>query len=709
MPVMESQHFLEDIFPQNVLYAVTIRSPIAKGYLKFIQVPTLPDNYKLITARDIPGVNKLEGTSMPILADKELSYIGEPVAILVGDNRNKLQELYSRLQVICDEETPVFLNKDPNIKSEAVRNIIVGDTHEAFGSRGRIVTSSYSTGIQEHWYAEPIGAVSYYKEVTEGKKKNAEASSFSKLVVLTATQWPNHVKRSVIKTLGIDSSGISVRPSALNIHMDGKLWYPSLVACHASLTTFITKKPVRLILTREEDFFYTPKRCSANIHIASVIDDNGNINGTEIDISVNLGAFGVNANEIIDQVCLGALGFYKYDNLRISARARCTNIPPQGPFAGFGLAQGLFAIERHVSQIADIVGEDPAAWRARHVDPRLLLPVMSSKSGITGEDLVNAVAKKSDYYRKWASHELIRQSRNTALERGDNPRGIGIAVGYQGSGLLYHGDDKGIYSVEVTLTKDGILEIKSGISTSEDYNKIWEKVAHETMSIKPDMVHIISTHTLDCGPSCSSRNITALTKLVEKCCLAIRKQRFHDPLPITVRRSIKPQSGSVRGGLWEAMDVSGFTKPGLCACVVEVSVDLVECLPVIRGVWLTIDGGKIISENRAKRSLMRAAAQAIGWAFTENIEYTNGFLPRSQYENFTIFSPVDIPPIHIDFLESDSSEPKGIGDLPSACIPAAFVQAVSQAMGYSFKSIPLKRKDIWEMLRQKSIVRQDIK
>jgi len=705
---MESQHFLEDIYPQNTLFAITIRSPVAKGYIKFIQVPTLPDHYKLITAKDIPGVNKLEGTNVPILADRELAYIGEPVAILIGHNKNKLNELSSKFQIVYDSETPVFSCKEPDAKPIAVREVTVGDTHEAFGSSGRVVTGSFSTGIQEHWYAEPIGAVSYFKNETGENKKKSDAS-LSKLVVLTATQWPSHVKRSVIKVLGIDQSLISIRPTALNLHMDGKLWYPSLVACHAALAAFTVKKPVRLILTREEDFLFTLKRAASNIDIASVIDENGNINGTEIDICVNLGAYGVNANEILDQVCLGALGFYKFDNLKITAKAVCTNIPPQGPFAGFGIAQGLFAIERHVSQIADMTGEDPAAWRMQRLDTRILLPAMSSKQANTGEELINAVTKTSDYYRKWASHELLRQSRKTALERSDNPRGIGIAVGYQGSGLLHHGKDSGTYSVEVTLTKDSILEIKAGISTSEDYNKIWEKVAHETMSIKPDMVHIISTHTLDCGPSCSSRNITALTKLVEKCCLAIRKQRFHDPLPITVRRSIKPQSGSVRGGLWEAPDVSGFLKPGLCACVVEVSIDLVECLPVIRGVWLAVDGGKIISKNRAKRSMMRGAAQAIGWAFTENIEYIDGFLPRSQYDNFTIFSPVEIPPIHIEFMENDTSEPKGIGDLPSTCIPAAYVQAVSQAMGYSLKSIPLKRKDIWEMLRQKNVVRQEMK
>jgi CO/xanthine dehydrogenase Mo-binding subunit len=701
---MDAVPFLEDIYPHNLLYAVTIRSPIAKGFLKLIQFPILPNNYSIITARNIPGENRLEDTDIPILAYSNLSYIGEPVAILLGQDKTKLEELASKCKVIVDEEKAV-LSCD-GVEPSAVREIQFGDTSEAFEKTDRIVTGTYKTGIQEHWYAEPVGAVTWYKhehdETKDAKSKKTEKT----LIVRTATQWPYHVKRSIARVLGLEAAKVSVEPTALSLHMDGKLWYPSLIACQAALGTYISKRPVRLILSREEDFFYTPKRCNANIGIASTIDVNGSITAAEIEISVNLGAYAVNGDEILDQVCLGSLGLYNCDNLKITAKAGRTNIPPQGPFTGFGLAQGSFAMERHVSLIADIVSQDPAQWRINRIDPRIILPAgQSNRNSVSGEEIIGAAAKMSDYYRKWASYELLRRSRKgKPNEKGENPRGIGIAAGLQGSGMLYYGEDKGSYSVEVTLTKETILEIKTSISSSEDYNKIWERVASETMSIHPEMVRIVLDQAPDCGPSCSSRNITAITKLVEKCCLAIRKQRFHDPLPITVRRSTKPQSGALWGGRFTAkagkvMDIGGFSKLGMAAAVVEVTIDIAECIPKIRGVWLAVDGGKIISANRARRSLTRGAAQALGWAFTENIEYINGALPKNQYDNFALFSPVDIPPINIDFISGESKEPKGIGELPFTCIPAAFLQAVSQAMDNCFKSIPLKRKDIWEMVR----------
>jgi CO/xanthine dehydrogenase Mo-binding subunit len=703
---METPVFLEDIYPHDLLYAVTIRSPCAKGVLKDIQFPELPENYFTITAKNIPGENKLEETSMPILADGNLSYIGEPVALILGPDKLKLEEYAGECKVTVDEENPVFSFEDTeeiDDHNEVTRNLEIGNIHQFFENTEKIVKGNYVTGIQDHWYAEPIGAITWFENEKKdtSKKENKKSVSVKVLVIRTSTQWPYHVKRSIARVLAMDPAEISVEPTTLSLHMDGKLWFPSLLACHSALGTFITKKPVRLVLNREEDFLFSPKRSMANINIMTSIDDNGKIKAANIDITVNLGAYGVNSNEILDQICVGCIGNYNIENLELSARAKRTNIPPQGPFSGFGLSQGFFAIERHVSKIADLIGQDPAQWRKNHINSR--------KIQISQDALIESAARFSDYYRKWASYELLRQNyRGKTQEKGENPRGIGIALGFQGNSLLYSGNDNGHYTVETTLTTDGFLEVRTSISSSEDFKRLWEKVAIKIMSLEPDKLRIITKNSPDSGPSCASRNITVLTKLVEKCCIAIQKQRSKSPLPLTVSRSIKPQNGSLLNGLFpppagKTMDINGFLKPGGASAVVEVSIDTVECIPKIRGVWLVVEGGQIISVNRSKRSLTRKAVQALGWAYTECIEYINGILPRDQYQNFLIPSPADIPPIHINFLEDNNSETRGIGELAFTCIPSAFLQAVSQAMDFSFQSIPLKRNDIWEMIRLKNL------
>ena len=556
--------FVQDIYPNNALYAVTIRSPVAKGRLKSIDCPILPDNYFFIKASDIPGKNQIEGTDLPILTGDNLSYIGEPMALLLGPDKTWLEEYSMQCRITLEEEEPLisFLEA-PEEMVLARRDIKIGDPEEAYSRAIKTIQSEYWTGMQEHCYPEPVGAVSWYED--------------GLLVVKTATQWPKHVERSIAGVLDIAPSSLSVRPTLLDPDMDNKLWYPSLIACHASLGTFITKNPVRLILNREEEFLFSPKRPETLISISSALDDNGNIIGTEIDASVNLGAFGVNTEEFLDQIFIGSLGMYNFGSIKFYAKAIRTNIPPAGSFSGFGLSQGFFAHERHVCEIVEEIKQDPVEWRKSHINKTGNIGFNPKN----GEELISAAASMADYYRKWASYELIKKNRTrfTWSENSEGFRGIGIALGCQENGKL---------------------------------------------------------------------------------------------------------------------KASSFPKPGCAASVVEITIDPIEYIPKIRGVWLCIDGGKILNENHARTVLNITAAQAIGWSFEEEIHYSQGMLSHDDFENYTIPVPGDIPPICIDFLNSDSEESKGIGDLPFNCIPAAFLQAVSQAMDRHFCSIPIKRSEILE-------------
>jgi CO/xanthine dehydrogenase Mo-binding subunit len=733
---MDSSGYVDDIVFRYSLFAITIRSPVARGRLKAVDCPKLPGPYTLITAADIPGENRLEDFPVPILASGELSYIGEPVALLAGPDEARLEEYADQCRVRCEEE-PVSGGNIPPQNVYATRIIRSGDTEKAFEKAKTIVSGAYVTGIQEHWYAEPTGAVAGYsglkpgprpeakqgpnpdhdrREEKTGGDKNA-AGGPPPMMIYTATQWPCHVRRSVARALGIPEAQVMVEAARLGVHMDGKIWYPSLIACHAALCAFITRKAVKLILTREEDFRYSPKRNGSEIHIRSALGGKGELLGTEIGLKINLGGQGIFTDEILDRTCLGSLGAYRHGSYTISGTALGTGIPPQGPFSGFGLAQGFFAMERHASHIADTLHQDPAEWRKNfHLEKNQELAIGAVlRETPPFDQLLDTAAAMGDYYRKWASCEILRIHRQkTNWEEGGEPlRGIGIAAGYQGSGFLHAGKDKGNYAVELTLGKDGSLEIKTAMADSGGkYLHIWARMAAEILSISVEKVRLISVNTAfsgpglrssaipDPGPGSLSRNITALTRLVESCCLAIRKQHFRDPLPITVRRSCRP----LKARAWEGKtpdpalcyDSGCFSRPGWGAAVVEVEIDQIEYTPKVRGIWLAVDGGKILSEAGARSSLKTSAIQALCWASREQLEYVDGIISREQFINYKIPAPAELPPIKIDFLWNDTGAPKGIGELPFHCIPAAWLQAVSQAMDHHFQKIPLSSADIWE-------------
>ena len=710
MRVMEEPGFVSDIYRPQMVYATTIRSPVVKGRLQSIDCPKLPSGFALITAKDIPGTNLLENSAMPVLADEELSYAGEPVALLLGPDKNTLEECARNCVVNAKEERPVLsIGEQHADMVVARREVRIGDPEAAFASAKSVVESKYNTGIQEHWYSEPTGAFAWLEQTEEAAEDEGKKARPRTLTVCTATQWPFHVRRSVAQVLGPAAVIINIKPALTGLHMDGKFWYPSLIACHAALGAWLTKKSVRMILTREEDFFFSPKRSKTEIVVSSAIDDKGNVIGMKIKACVNLGAYSVNAQERLDHVYLGCLGVYKVPNIQFSGLAQRTNIPPQGPFAGFGLAEGFFASERQASCIADHLRVDPSQWRKDNfLNGGVLLQGLSSKGKISGEQLIDSAVTMSDYRRKWASYELLkahRKEQGNPPEKGEALRGIGIALGYQGCGLLYPSQDRGNYSIELILEKDGSLEIRTGmISSGCNYGGIWAGIASEILGIDPKLVQVNNgPGSPDSGPSVLSRNIAVITPLVEQACLAIRKQRFRDPLPIKIRRTVRPANNHA----WDqwfpgsTLDAGGFSKLGWASAVVDVAIDPVEYIPKIRGVWLGVDGGKIISQDNARRSLKASVVQALGWTYREQINYVRGIIPTEQFQNFDIPKPSEIPPIAIDFIWNNSDDPKGIGDLPFTCVPAAYLQAVSQALEHNFESVPLKSLDIWYALVKK--------
>jgi CO/xanthine dehydrogenase Mo-binding subunit len=371
-------------------------------------------------------------------------------------------------------------------------------------------------------------------------------------------------------------------------------------------------------------------------------------------------------------------------------------------------------MERHVSRIADAFEMDPAEWRKLNSLGRQKTLAIGAtvKDPIRLDVLLDTAAAMSDYRRKWASYELLRKRRRNDSEGGHSDyakssrealRGIGVACAYQGSGFMYHGADRGNHSVEATLDKEGVLELRAGVvPPRNEAFVIWRTIAMESLSLEADAVRIVCAstgETPDSGPDTLSREITILTRLVERACADIKKQRFRDPLPITVRRSYRP--AKAQGWAGRVFDPQAFSLPGWGAAVVEVEIHPFDYIPKIRGAWLGVDAGKILSEVQARRSLKFSTIQALGWASREQLSYVEGQIPLRHIYDYDIPAPPDIPPVHIDFIWNDTVSPKGIGELPFSCVPAAYAQAVSQAMDHPFEKIPITARDVWEALKLK--------
>ncbi|MDR2702653.1 MAG: molybdopterin-dependent oxidoreductase [Spirochaetaceae bacterium] len=696
---MEKSRFVDDIIIDNALTGILLRSPAASGMLKEIWTPPLPYNVSLVTFADIPGAGvcssdgadnkKGSPFEIPVFPEKELSWYGQPIALLLGPDPDKLRELAEQCIILADEQPPA----EKKIIIE--RNYSAGDTGMAFEKAERIIEGTYTTEVQDPWPSDPPGVI-------------ALPGPENTMTILTSTQWPGHVCASVARCLDIKPAMVKVEPCRLEIHLDGKVWMPSLLACQAAVGARAREKPVKLVLKREEDFLFSSKSVRAAIYIQSALSAHGQILGSRLKITAEFGAFGLFTEEILDRIALGALGAYDHGTIELQTMGLSSPIPPAGPITGFGLTQGFFAAERHASRIADALGEDPAQWRKRFfLNKGKKLAIGTEIRNPLKKELIDTVVSLSDYRRKWAAYELLRKSRRENPLQGrslnDALRGIGIALAWQGSSFLYDclpGPKSQKEGVELTLGKDGVLEIRTNFPWGNNQEQCWQLLVNQILGV--EQIRIVSLSEREepskpipeSGPACLSRSTGVITHLIEMACNTIRKQRFCDPLPITVNRHYHASLAPAWGRPDQKYDENALAPLGWGAAVVEAEIDPAEYVPRIRGIWMALDGGTILTKDRARKSIANAAVHALSWAMHEKALYQNGRIDSNTVKDYPVPGIEDAPFINVHFLES-GEKPKGIGELPFAVVPAAYVQALSQALDYPFQSYPVNTQELW--------------
>lgn len=670
--------FISDIYTRDMLYGATIRSPYARASIRHVYRADLPDGVVCITANDIPGMNELRvhDETMPLLAAGETSYVGEPVAILAGPSQRAVTAAMNSVVVEYEEREPSFSFTRP-ASSHVIAHRVGerGDVKAALGRSVSRVEGIYRTSVQEHLYNEPQGAV-----------VSLENRSF---VVRTATQWPFHVRSTVAAALGIAPRQCIVRPTDPGIALDGKLWYPSVVAAHAALLARATGRPVKLVYSNVEDFRFTPKRAPFTIRYVTGLTREGDLCGADVEITYNAGAYGIFTEEICERVMASTLAAYGCAHLRVSVTAVRTNLPPLNVLSGFCSASALFAAETHVARIAEVVQTDPLEWRRRNgLHERN--GTRTANGDARAARALGAAAEASDFSRKFAAYELQKKRRREFDDLRMPTRGIGIGVGLHGGGFIGDHEPRHGGTVIVRLETDGSAVLRtSAVAGSRSVVASWRESMARILGLDAGDVRIENTDTSlvpDSGPSTLSRNVVVVSRLVEQACNAIQKRRFRSPLPIEVRRSYRPG----RASRFDPGTLSGtpFAHAAYGAAVVEVAVDPVTFESTVDTVWLTVDAGRILDEGEAKRSLEMSVYQALEWATHELITFRNGAIdPRSYLAYRNIADPV-LPRIHIALLGSPERNPEGIGELPQNCIPAALAAAVSQATGRYMDRIP---------------------
>lgn len=716
--------YVDDLELPQMLYGATVRSRIPRGKIKSITFGSgiAWNEFVIVAAKDIPGKNciALIEDDQPCLADGMVNHPEEPILLLAHPDRHLLPKAVETVSIEYDSLPAIFSMEESERGSEIIWGsdntfktylIEKGDVDGVWEKADFIVEGEYTTGAQEQLYIENNGMIAAF-DTERG------------LTVWGSLQCPFYVHKSLVKLSGLPAERVRVVQMETGGAFGGKEDYPSMIASHAALLAMKSGKPVKIIYDRMEDMSATTKRHPSRTRHRTAVSKDGKILGGEIDFTIDGGAYATLSSVVLSRGAIHAGGPYHWPSVRIRAKAVATNAPPQGAFRGFGAPQSLFALERHMDRIAHVVGLCPDEIRRRN----FLKPDQTTTTGqlvrepIDLDKLLARAMELSDYQAK---KELFAKENQGKIRK----KGIGIAsflhgAGFTGSGERYLGSVVG-----VEACPDGKVRVLvSSTEFGQGTNTVLCQIAAEALGLRYEDVGIAQpdTHEVpNSGPTVASRTAMVVGQLVHSAAIGIRETLkaggvlgdSYSPEEFrSACRAYVAEHGKFRSLAryeqpediaWDDKNYRGsaYAAFSWAVYVAEVTVDLNTYGVTVDDFVALQEVGRVLHPVLAKGQIIGGIAQAIGFALYEKVVWEKGRMQNGQMTNYIMPTSSDLPPIRVYFEELGNVHgawgAKGIGELPMDGPAPAIVNAVEDALGIPFDSIPLLPEDIFDALAAK--------
>lgn len=649
MHVRGASQFVDDIpVAGDCLHAALFTSPVARGRIRALdtsRAAAAPGVVAVYTHRDVPGLNQVGHVlkDQPLLAVDSVEYIGQPIALVVAETRRAAQ---SAAKLVTAEIEKLEAVLDPRLAAE--RGLIhgqklflaKGDTAAAFARCAHVVQGALATGGQEHFYFETQRAL-------------AVPGEFDTITVYASAQSPGAFHRHIAEVLGIPQHKVELVIRRLGGAFGGKESTAVWVVAPA-LAAFLLKRPVKLMLGRNEDIATTGKRHPYQYDYKLGLDEEGNILAYEVVLYQQAGACADISLAVLQRSFLHASGAYRIPNIRVTGISCRTNIPPNNAFRGFGVPQGTFAIEAALVHAAEAIGVDAAVIKRKN----LLRDGDTLPYGMKLE-MTNAIRcweeldRQVDLARRHA--EVAEHNRTHA----DSKRGLAVVPVCFGISFAQTALNQA--SALVNIYVDGSVSVSTGaVEMGQGVNSKIRIIAARTLGIGLDRVRVDTTNTSripNASPTSASTGADLNGMATKYACeeLSARLRKFaarhlgHDhpgeielrdgAVHVGGRRSDLGWEALVAAAQWARIDLSShafYATPNLHldpqtqqgrpfayysygASLTSVLLDCRRGTYIVEAVDIVHDVGQSLSEAIDRGQVEGAVIQGIGWSTIEQL------------------------------------------------------------------------------------------
>ncbi|MEL0628194.1 xanthine dehydrogenase molybdopterin binding subunit [Psychromonas aquatilis] len=465
------------------LHAYPVLSTISSG--KVLSIDTsealaIAGVIDIYSAKDIPGKNDISPvfTGDILLAEEIISYHSQPILLVVA-NSYQTARIAARKVKIEYEKSAAILDIKEAIKQESwVRPphaLNRGDAQQAIKAAKHTVDGELDIGGQEHFYLE--GQISIASPTEDGG-----------MFIQTSSQHPSEVQHLVAKVLKQPFNYVTVEMRRMGGAFGGKETQAAPWACLAALAAFHTGRSVKVRLARGDDFKSTGKRHPFYNTYQVGFDDDGLIEGVDININGYCGHSADLSDAIVDRALFHADNAYYYPSAHINGNRCRTNTVSNTAYRGFGGPQGMIMAEKIMDDIAYALGKDPLEIRKLNLyrPGRDLTPYKQKIEQFILKDMIAQMEQEGDYWARKAAIKAFNKS-SPIIKKGLSLTPVKFGISFTVQHLNQAGALLVIYADGSVHVNHGGTEMGQGLNT-----KIAQIVA-QALSI--DMQHVLVNAT----------------------------------------------------------------------------------------------------------------------------------------------------------------------------------------------------------------------
>jgi len=722
----------------RMLWGAIVRSEQSHARIVKVDVSRAlahPGVKAVVTGQEAPdGLYGARLRDEPIFAKDRVRYVGEPVAAVAAVDADTAAEA-ARLVKVEYEPLPHLFTTEEALREGAVLihpdlgtyfhrrydchpvagtniashiKIRKGDVNEGFARADVVYADAYHTQAVHCAYIEPHAAV-------------ADWDATGKLTVWSSTQCPFLVRSQLAIAMRMPVSRIRVLATAVGGGFGGKALMKIEGVC--ALLAQAAGRPVKMVLTRAEEFTATSVRHPFTIDIKTGARRDGTLVACEARLVIDNGAYSQAGDGVCWEATIGASGPYVVPHQKVDGLLVYTNRLPSGPFRGFGWPQATWAFEQNMDGIAHQLGMDP-------LEIRLQNAVEEGSISSTGEAL-HSVGLKACLQA--AADSIGWDKRVKTPYRGYGLAAITkLSVPFTASSSF------------LKINEDGRVHLLTGaVDIGQGSDMALIQIAAEELGFSPDAIDVMQADTdstpFDDGAR-SSRLTFHMGNAVRKAAADARQELLRRAADImeVAAEDLVVQDGRVsvvgspgrsmgigelvvqshwlcggpilgRGSIADddvvPMDPETGQSPHVApyfeygAQAVEVAIDPESGRVRVVRVVSAHDCGRAINPLAVEGQIEGGLAMGLGYALMEEVHFEEGRVTNPSFMDYLLPTSLDMPPVTSIIVEGFPHKDgpfgaKGVGEASTIGIAAAIGNAIFDATGRRIKDLPIT----WERM-----------